>query len=207
MDSNSMPLTLPADADDLPSWQVRGSTHLVNDRWLKVRADDCVTAEGVEITPYYVLEYPDWVEVIALDADDNIYLLQQYRHALGVVSLEVPGGAVDARDADPVAAAARELHEETGLTATEWEYVGKLAPNPATHTNHAHIVLARNVELKAAPADDPTERIRLIRMPIREAIRLALTGKMIQVIHVAALTLALHKAGKWDPSAMSDPGP
>ena len=60
-------------------------------------------------------------------------------------------------------------------------------------------MLARNVEFSAKPADDPTERIRLIRMPIRQAIGLALEGKMIQVIHVAALTLALHKASKWEP--------
>jgi len=157
-----------------------------------------VTAEGVEIAPYYVLEYPDWVGIIALDAEDHIYLVQQYRHGLGVVALELPGGAVDANDASPVEAAARELREETGLSSAEWDYVGKLAPNPATHNNHSHIVIARNVELASRPADDPTERIRLIRMPIRQAIELVLEGKMIQVIHVAALTLALHKAGKWD---------
>ncbi|WFU09934.1 NUDIX hydrolase [Rhizobium sp. CB3090] len=192
------------DATDLPPWQVKSSKHLLHDRWLKVRADACVTAEGVEIAPYYVLEYPDWVQVVALDAEDNIYLVQQYRHALGVVSLELPGGAIDANDASPVEAATRELREETGLSASEWEYVSALAPNPATHSNRSHIVLARNVEISGKPVDDPTERIRLIRMPIRQAIKLALEGKMIQTIHIAALTLALHKAGKWDASALVD---
>jgi 8-oxo-dGTP pyrophosphatase MutT (NUDIX family) len=198
--------SLLSDTADLPPWQVTSSTHLVHDRWLKVRADDCVTAEGVEIAPYYVLEYPDWVEIIALDAEDHIYLVQQYRHGLGVVALELPGGTMDASDANPIEAAARELREETGLSSADWDYVGKLAPNPATHTNLSHIVIARNVELAAKPADDPTERIRLIRMPIRQAIELALKGKMIQVIHVAALTLALHKAGKWEVPA-SAPAP
>ncbi len=198
MDSTDKLTSAPPEPDDLPPWQVTSSTRLLHDRWLKVRADTCVTAEGVEIAPYYVLEYPDWVEVIALDAEDNIYLVQQYRHALGVVALELPGGAVDVSDASPVEAAARELREETGLSAPEWEYVGSLAPNPATHTNLCHIVLARNVELATKPADDPTERIRLVRMPIRQAIALALEGKIIQVIHVAALTLALHRAGKWN---------
>lgn len=193
--------SLLSNTTDLPPWQTKSSTHLVHDRWLKVRADDCVTAEGVEIAPYYVLEYPDWVEIIALDAEDHIYLVQQYRHGLGVVALELPGGAMDASDANPIEAAARELREETGLSSTDWDYVGKLAPNPATHTNLAHIVIARNVELASKPADDPTERIRLIRIPIWQAIELALEGKMIQVIHVAALTLALHKAGKWNVPA------
>lgn len=198
MDPTEKPTSALPDPADLPAWEVKSSTHLLHDRWLKVRADTCITAEGMEIAPYYVLEYPDWVQVVALDAEDNIYLVQQYRHGLGVVALELPGGAIDARDAGPVEAAARELREETGLSAPEWEYVGSLAANPATHTNLCHIVLARNVELTGKPSDDPTERIRLIRMPIRHAIGLALEGKMIQVIHVAALTLALHKAGKWD---------
>ncbi|WFU02893.1 NUDIX hydrolase [Rhizobium sp. CB3171] len=204
MDQTDTRTSILPDPDDLPPWQVKSSIHLLHDRWLKVRADACVTAEGVEIAPYYVLEYPDWVEVVALDAEDNIYLLQQYRHALGVVSLEVPGGAMDASDANPIEAAARELREETGLSASEWEYVGALAPNPATHSNLSHIVLARNVEIATKPADDPTERTRLIRMPIRQAIGLALEGKMIQSIHVAGLTLALHKVGKWDPPSLAD---
>ncbi|MBB4570313.1 NUDIX hydrolase [Rhizobium leucaenae] len=203
MDQTDPHTSILPDPDDLPPWQVKSSAHLLHDRWLKVRADACVTAEGVEIAPYYVLEYPDWVQVVALDAEDNIYLLQQYRHALGVVSLEVPGGAIDASDANPIEAAARELREETGLSASEWEYVGALAPNPATHSNLSHIVLARNVEIATKPADDPTERTRLVRMPIRQAIGLALEGKMIQSIHVAGLTLALHKAGKWDASALA----
>ncbi|WP_412064746.1 NUDIX hydrolase [Rhizobium sp. SYY.PMSO] len=194
--------SLIEDTADLPAWQTKGSRHLVHDRWLKVRADSCVTAEGMEIAPYYVLEYPDWVEIIALDDEDHIYLIQQYRHGLGVVVLELPGGGVDASDASPIEAAARELREETGLKAVKWEYVGKLAPNPATHTNFVHIVIARNVEFATEPADDPTERIRLIRMPVRQAIELALEGKMLQAIHVAALTLALHKAGKWDQPAL-----
>jgi 8-oxo-dGTP pyrophosphatase MutT (NUDIX family) len=198
MSSKDDIMSLLLDTADLPPWRTTGSTYLVHDRWLKVRADNCVTAEAVEIAPYYVLEYPDWVEIIALDAEDHIYLVQQYRHGLGVVALELPGGAMDANDASPVEAAARELREETGLSSTDWDYVGKLAPNPATHTNLAHIVIARNVEFSSKPADDPTERIRLIRMPIRQAIELALEGKMIQMIHVAALTLALHKAGKWE---------
>ena len=183
--------------DELAPWEVTRSRYALRDRWLTVRADDCVTAEGVEIAPYYVLEYSDWVEVVALDTEDNILLLRQYRHGLGRVSLELPGGAMDARDTDPLQAAARELREETGFSAAEWLHVASLSPNPATHTNLCHIVLARGIECNSVPDDDPTERIHLIRLPIREAIRLALAGEMIQAIHVAALTLALHKAERW----------
>ena len=182
---------------ELPAWEVTASRYPLRDRWLTVRADDCVTSEGFAVAPYYVLEYSDWVQVVALDDEDNILLLRQYRHGLGTVSLELPGGAVDAEDESPVHAARRELLEETGFKAREWLHVSSLSPNPATHTNLCHIVLARGIEHGEAPQDDPTERTERVRIPIREAIRLLLAGEIIQTIHVAALTLALHKAGKW----------
>lgn len=190
--------TIPSfGSDDLEPWAVSQSRYALRDRWLTVRADDCVTSEGFEIAPYYVLEYSDWVEVVALDTENNILLLRQYRHGLGRTSVELPGGAMDPTDSDPVSAGMRELREETGYSAAEWQHVASLSPNPATHTNLCHIVLALGVECSSLPANDPTERIQLVRLPIVDAIKLALEGGMIQAIHVAALTLALHKAGKW----------
>jgi len=96
---------------------VTRSRHVYRDRWISVRADDCVTASGVEVKPFYVLEYPDWVHVVAVDRYDHILLVRQYRHGLGEVSLELPGGMMDRMDVDPVAAGMRELLEETGTGA------------------------------------------------------------------------------------------
>ena len=73
-------------ADELAQggkWRVTGSRYVHKDRWIAVRADDCVTEDGVSVAPYYVLEYPDWVEIVALDADDNLLLVRQYRHGVG----------------------------------------------------------------------------------------------------------------------------
>src|SRR4051794_32365072 len=67
----------PSSAEPKP-WTVKNSRDVIRDRWVKLRADDCVTAEGVEIAPYYVLEYPDWVHVVALDDEDHIILVEQY---------------------------------------------------------------------------------------------------------------------------------
>ena len=188
-----------AQTSPIRPWRTKSSRRLLHDQWLTVRADDCVTADGVEISPYYVIEYPDWAVVVALDSDDNLVLVEQYRHALGVVSLELPGGGVDADDADPVAAAARELREETGFVAKRWQYVGRLAANPASQTNLCHIVLAFDAVQVAGPLVDPKEEIHVLRMPVRDVITLALEGRIVQSIHVAALTMALHKAGKWQP--------
>lgn len=182
---------------DIKPWTVTATRRIHDDRWLKIRADDCLTPDGAEVAPYYVLEYPDWVQVVALDFEDHIILVEQYRHGLGVISLELPTGAMEAADADPLAAGARELAEETGYHATDWRVVTSLSPNPANQANLCHIVLATGVRLETAPADDPLERVRVVRLPVSEAVDLALSGGMVQQLHVAALLLALNTAGRW----------
>lgn len=170
------------------------SRYVHKDRWLTVRADDCLTDDGVSIAPFYVLEYPDWVHVVALDAKGNVLLVRQYRHGLGDFSLELPAGAIDAADPDPLSAAARELLEETGC-AGAMTFAGLATPNPSTHANRVHTIVARDVSRVAPPADDPTERLELLWVPIDEAIRLALSGQMVAAIQVASLLTGLVHAG------------
>jgi hypothetical protein len=67
-------------------WRVKASRHIHKDRWISVRADDCITADGVDVSPFYVLEYPDVVLVLAITADNQIILVRQYRHGLGDVT-------------------------------------------------------------------------------------------------------------------------
>jgi len=158
-----------------------------------------MTADGVEVAPYYVLEYPDWVQVVALDDEDHVILVEQYRHGLGGLTLELPAGAIDREDPSPLAAGARELEEETGYVAREWRSLGKLSPNPGTHTNFCHTVLALGVRPGGRRLCDPTEQIRVVRLPRPEAVRLATEGGLINAMQVAAFVLALSAIGKWDP--------
>lgn len=182
---------------ELKPWSVTASKTVFKDKWIHVRADDCITAESAVVAPYYVLEYTDWVQVVAFDEEDQILLIEQYRHGVGRMSLESPGGVMDAGETDPVATAKRELLEETGFTASDWIYVGKLAVNPATHTNFIHIVLANEARKEGEPADDPTERVKVQRISAKDAVPLLLSGKFIHSLHVAGLTMALHHGGKW----------
>lgn len=176
---------------DLPAWRVEASRLVVDDRWLRVRADDCVTAEGVRIAPFFVTEYPDWVIVVALDEAGDLLLVDQYRHGWGVTSRELPTGAIDPEDADPIAAGQRELLEETGFGGGAWRLAATLAPNPATPTNRCHTVLATGVRRLAEPVDEPTERLRLSIRPVAEVIAQARSGAIVQAMHVAALAMAL----------------
>jgi 8-oxo-dGDP phosphatase len=187
----------PKSFPELKPWTVKTSRDVIRDRWIKLRADDCMTAEGAEVAPYYVLEYPDWVHVVALDDEDHIILVEQYRHAFGGLSLEVPAGAIDREDSSPLAAAARELEEETGYVAEHWRYFGKHSPNPATHTNFCHTVLAQGVRLSGKKLNDPTEQIKVLRVPVQDVIRLAANGTITNAMQIASLAIALSTIGKW----------
>ena len=161
------------------------------DRWLSVRADDCRTAEGLAVAPYYVLEYPDWVNVVAVTREDQLVLVHQYRHALGAVSTELPAGSMDPGESDPLVTAARELREETGYVSGDLRIVARLAPNPATHANSIHVVLARNATFAGAAAPDPTEDIRVQLVPRAAVTAIALGGEMVHAMHISSLLIGL----------------
>ena len=175
-------------------WRVTASRIVHHDRWIHLRADDCVTDEGAVVAPYYVLEYRDWVEVVALDAHDNVLLVRQYRHGYGDISTELPAGNMDPGETDPVAAAARELLEEAGCAGT-LTLIGESRSNAASHANRTHIILARDVVRVAEPHDDPGERIESFWVPVAEAIRMALSGELTNGMQAAALLRGLVAAG------------
>jgi len=177
----------------LRPWRVERSRRLVDDRWLRLRADDCVTADGQAVSPFYVLEYPDWVHVVAVSPDDRILLIEQYRHGIGQVSLELPAGAIDAEDADPIAAARRELAEETGCEGGAAQLLPASAVNPASHTNRAQTVVIRDVVRTQAPAFDPGEDIEAFWACPEEALAHASAGRIpgLQAASLAAAFLAL----------------
>lgn len=178
-------------------WRVVSSQTLLKDRWIDLRADRCVTASGTVIEPYYVFGYPDWVHVVALTDADELVLVRQYRHGVGEMVLELPGGAVDAADADLAVAARRELLEETGFAVAEMQQVTTLFPNPATQSNRLHIMLATGLTREAAQSLDPGEDGLTVEfLPVGEVLAGLHGGLIGQAMHVAGLLLGLAKAGR-----------
>jgi len=180
----------------LKPWTVTASRIVLADRWIRVRADSCVAANGDSVDPFYVLEYADWVHVVALTDDDRLVMNRQYRHGAGEVHLELPGGVMDAADADAIAAGKREFREETAHAAQEWRHVVSLRPNPATHTNRVHTVLALGAYADGVQSFDNGEEIAVELIPVAEVLRIIREGAVQQSTHVASILLALAAAGR-----------
>jgi len=123
------------------TWKRKTSKEIADCRVFKVREDFCERSnDGVEHT-FFVVENPDWVNVIALTKDEQVILIKQFRHGTEEVILEIPGGMIDECE-EPIIAAARELVEETGFAAREIIPLGKSRPNPAIQNNWIYHFLA-----------------------------------------------------------------
>jgi len=177
-------------------WTVLGSTYIVQDRWLSLRSDTCRMPDGRTVAPYYVFEYPAWVNVVALTEAGTVVLVRQYRHGLQRTLIELPCGCVEAQDASPLAAAKRELLEETGYASERFVETGRLSANPATHTNLTHCFLATDVRRVAEPALDDSEQLEAMLVPLDEVIERTNDGLFLQALHVSSLFFALRALGR-----------
>jgi 8-oxo-dGTP pyrophosphatase MutT (NUDIX family) len=172
-------------------WRTLASRYLVDDRWLKLRADDCETADGRAVSPYYVIEVPDFVEIAAITQDRQLVMVRQYRQGTRRIHLELPAGIIEADDADVAAAGARELREETGYAAQTWTALSVWHANPPRMTSRAHLMLAEGAHLAGAPQTDGVESLTVELVPLAQAREAVMSGEIDSSQHVAAVLRVL----------------
>jgi ADP-ribose diphosphatase len=142
-----------------------------------------------------VLESSDWVNIVALTADERVVLVRQYRFGTEEVGLEIPGGLIDPGET-PLEAARRELREETGYEGESWTSLGAIAPNPAIHRNRLYTFLAEGCRCVGEQHCDPTEDIEVELQPLRDLPHLLATGAISHaLVAVAFQKLDLLRAG------------
>ena len=177
-------------------WKLLKSEYLFKESWMRIRRDTCQRPDGHIVFPYYVYEFPTWVTVAAISEDNKMVLVRQYRHALGEVCIETPGGCVDDADKSLEAAAARELLEETGYTFTSYEYLGKISANPSTNNNLMHMFMAKGGKKIKEQELDHNEEIDVLFYSFDEVKQLLKDNKIMQSMHAACLFYALNRLGQ-----------
>ena len=170
---------------DVKPWRQLSKRLLAHTRVFTLDAHTRQSAtSGVE-AEFYVIDAADWVNVIALTADQKIVLVEQYRHGVERASLEIPGGMVDDGET-PEAAARRELLEETGYASAAWRLIGSVDPNPAIQTNRCYTFLTTDAERVREPSPDAHEEIRVVLEDAASVPELLRSGRIDHALVVAA---------------------
>lgn len=142
-----------------------------------------------QIHDFWVIHPPDWVNLVALTEDNQLILVEQWRHGTGEVTLEIPGGMIDPGET-PEQAARRELREETGYAAEKLQQIGVVEPNPAIQSNRCTTFLALDCQKVAETHFDATEECVLRLEPAKTVADLLRNGTIDHALVVAALNFA-----------------
>ena len=137
---------------------------------------------------FYVLSAPDWVNIIPLTDDQNVVMVRQFRHGTEDFTLEIPGGMVDPEDPNPMAAARREMREESGYDSDDIIELGKVHPNPAIQGNYCHTFLARGVRAGVKHELDTTEETEVLLVPLASIKDLIAGGEITHALVIAAFS-------------------
>ena len=167
--------------------EVLESKYLFRRPWLTVRQEHIRLVNGAEVPEYYVLEYPDWVNILAITKDKKFVMVRQYRHGSQTTNFEFCGGVVDKTDESPLAAAQRELLEETGFGGGKWRQNLKMSANPSTTNNWIYNFIAEDVELVEKQHLDGGEDLSWHLLSLAEIKDLLRKGEIIQSGHACAL--------------------
>lgn len=175
---------------EILKWEKLSSKYLVKEKWATLRVDTCKLQNDTIKDDYYVLEYPNWVNAVALTENGKLILVRQYRHGADIISLEIPGGVIDG-DESPENAIRREMLEETGYSFESAELIATLYPNPATSTNVTYTYLLKGGIKTHEQHLDDHEILNVEEYTIAEVKQLIAENKIAQALHCAALFYGL----------------
>lgn len=177
------------------NWKIISSEYIHKGPWATLRSDKCEMPDGRVVDQYYVLEYPNWANAVAITEDNKIIMVRQYRHAAGIVSLEIPGGVIEDGE-NPEEGMRRELLEETGYQFNDVELLCTVYANPSTANNKTFCYLAKGGKKIQEQQLDEHEELEVQEYTIAEVKQLLADNKIAQALHCTGLFYALMKLGE-----------
>lgn len=185
-------------------WEPIKTEHIVQDQWIDFRRVQYRMPDGTEFGPYYNYSRGSYVVILASDTEENYLCVRQYRHGIRQVTNEFPAGGIewsdymenntDMRNAvvveEALAAAKRELQEETGYISDEWQHLITIPSNATLADNYAYIFTAKNCRQVSSLKLDETEFLHVRKYTAKEIENLIADGQFQQAIHVMAWYMA-----------------
>ena len=164
-----------ADVKPHGPWQIQSTNEVYRDPWFRVLRDEVIRPDGNPGT-YTVVHLKPGVCVLALDEEENVCLTKEFHYAVGRITIEAVSGGIEPGE-DPLETARRELQEELGISAEDWQELGTVDPFTASILSPARMYLARRLTF-GPHNQEGTETIQLVKMPLEEAVRQVLDGEI-----------------------------
>lgn len=180
--SKSVPFTFTK-----PKWKIEQDKKVFDTPIFSLQQIKLIPDQKRSSSDFYILDAPDWINIIAITPENKILLVEQYRAGTDSVTLEIPGGMVDSGE-EPLVAAKRELREETGFESDQWSKIGLISANPAIQNNFTHLYFAVDCIKTQEQQLDGTEDILMHQLPLSQFFELIKDGTVHHSIVLAAVT-------------------
>ena len=189
--------------EDRLAWEEISSEHIVRDEWIDFRRSAYRFPDGSVFEPFYSYSRRNYVVIVASDTEGRYLCVHQFRQGIKEVTTEFPAGGIERKDGkeygsakdlpseDALAAAKRELREETGYESDEWEHLLTVPSNATIADNYAFIYRAANCRKVAGQSLDETEFLNVSRYSAEEIEEMIAAGRFQQAVHIAAWLLSL----------------
>jgi ADP-ribose pyrophosphatase len=171
----------------IKAWIKTRTTALGDFRIFRIRSDEKISPRTNQSHEFFVLDCVNWVNVVAVTPDQQLVMIEQFRHGSDTVELEIPGGTMDLTDTSPVATGVRELREETGYEGENAAIIGEVFPNPAIMSNTCYTVLIENCHCRHEIEMDSGEDLITRLVPVSEIGNLVRARKIRHSLVVAGL--------------------